>query len=368
MCCVNPMHLRGMRGWAFGCVLVMLSALLAGCGAGEPEGTTADPGITKSLERGPIALVMQTDKSGLNTSETLSLTLRATVDDGYSVAFPDYPAPPADVPDTGSETADAEGPAAFSVLTQEDLPPDLLPDGRVTRGRVYTLEPFLEGSYEIPPLQVTFWKEEEGSDAKSTVDTEPIVIAVASVIPPGEAPEMKDIAGPVALREPAPWGRYVIIFLLLAALAAAGYWYWFRYTPPGPPPAPPVPPHQRALEALDAVKRLRLVEQGLYKEYYIRVSDVLRHYMEEQFQLRAPERTTEEFLDDLQHNAILGLQEQLLLREFLRHCDLVKFARVEPTSQQISDTFTTCERFIIDSNAAFQAARRQAEPAAAGGA
>jgi hypothetical protein len=133
---------------------------------------------------------------------------------------------------------------------------------------------------------------------------------------------------------------------------------------PGPPPPPPVPPHVRALEALETIQREKLVEKGMYKEYYIRVSDVLRHYMEEQFQLRAPERTTEEFLAEIQHNAVLGLQEQLLLRAFLRHCDLVKFAKAEPTSEEIRETYQTCEKFIIDSEAAHRAATKAVAQAA----
>ena len=78
-----------------------------------------------------------------------------------------------------------------------------------------------------------------------------------------------------------------------------------------------------------------------------------------------PERTTEEFLSELQHNAVLGLQEQLLLRAFLRHCDLVKFAKAEPTSEEIRETFQTCQKFIIDSEAAHRAAMKAVAQAAA---
>ena len=128
-------------------------------------------------------------------------------------------------------------------------------------------------------------------------------------------------------------------------------------------------PLDKALKSVNSTAKglqseLKLVEKGLYKDYYIRVSDVLRHYMEEEFQLRAPERTTEEFLAELQHNAVLGLQEQLLLRAFLRHCDLVKFAKAEPSSEEIRETFQTCEKFIIDSEAAHRAAKKAAAQAA----
>lgn len=338
-----------------------LLALLPGCRAKVPEVSGPEAGMTKSYERGPLTLDVHTSADTITTAETLTLTLSATLEDGYSVEFPAYPEPRE--PKTGEGDA-AASPTEFSLVSDDDTPPVLQDDGRVTRSRAYHLEPFLEGAYAVPPLTVSFWKETEGEDQKSTFDTEAFSVTVTPVLPPDAAPSMKGIAGPLDVRDPFPWLRYSVLALLLLGAAGALYWYRFRYTPPPPPPAPPVPPHQRALDALDAIRRAKLVEQGRYKEYYIQVSDVLRRYMEEQFQVRAPERTTEEFLEDLQHNAVLGLQEQLLLREFLRHCDLVKFARAEPTSEQIGETMETCEKFIVDTEAASRAAR---QPAAAAG-
>lgn len=338
--------------------LVLLA--LAGCGGAE-SGTAPDAarGIEKTLEHGPLTLKLTTSAESITTAETLTLTLSATLQDGYTVEFPAYP--------EAKDPATAEV-ASFAPVDYDDAAPVLGEDGKVTRSRSYQLEPFLDGVYTIPSLSVSFWKEVEGEDQKSAADTEPVSIKVSSVITTGEAPGMMEIAGPVAVENPVPWGRYALICLCLAAIAVAAWWYKFIRVVPGPPPPLPIPPHVRALEALEAIQREKLVEKGLYKEYYIRVSDVLRHYMEDQFQLRAPERTTEEFLSELQHNAVLGLQEQLLLRAFLRHCDLVKFAKAEPTSEEIRETYQTCEKFIVDSEAAHRAAMKAAQAAATAGA
>jgi len=340
------------------CAVVFL--LLPGCAGNDGEPDQADTGMTKSYARGPLTLDVHTSADTITTAETLALTLSATVDDGYSVEFPTYPTPAK--PDPGVNEIESAAPAEFTLVDYKDSPPVLQQDGRVTRSRTYYLEPFLEGTYTVPPLTVEFWEEQEGADERMTFDTETFSMTVSSVLPPDSEPGLKAIAGPLDVRDPLPWFRYALIAILLLALAAALYWYRFHYTPPPPPPALPVPPHERALAALEAIRRAKLVEQGRYKEYYIQVSDVLRRYMEEQFQVRAPERTSEEFLEDLQHSAVLGLQEQLLLREFLRHCDLVKFARAEPTSEQINETMETCERFIVDSEAASRASR-EAVPA-----
>ncbi len=345
-------------------LLAVFSVLaLTGCGGAVEKAPESRSGVEKVIERGPMKLTLTTSADSISTAETLTLTLAATLDDGYTVEFPTYPEPAKPAPTTPELPAPAV-PAEFTPASYEDAAPVLGEDAKVTRSRSYRLEPFLDGTYTIPSLPVTFWKEVEGEDQKSTAETEPVTIKVSSVIAAGETPGVMEIAGPVSVENPVPWGRYGALFLLLAAAAGAAYWYKFIRVVPSPPPPLPIPPHVRALEALEAIEREKLVEKGLYKEYYIRVSDVLRHYMEEQFQLRAPERTTEEFLAEIQHNAVLGLQEQLLLRAFLRHCDLVKFAKAEPSPEEIRETYQTCEKFIIDSEAAHRAATKAVAQAA----
>lgn len=355
--------------WANAITLLLATAALTGCPEGTPSDSVAPAGIEEVIERGPLHLKVSTSAETITTAETLALRLTATVDDGYTVEFPPYPEENSNL-GRGQAPSDPENEQPqFTAANIEDLPPVLGENGRVTRTRIYHLEPFLDGTYPIPPLPVAYWKEVEGEDQRSSASTSPLTISVASVLAPSAPPEVQSIVGPKDVLDPFPWVRWGLILLALILAAAAAWWYKFVRQVPGPPPAPPVPPHLRALEALDALQREQLVEKGEYKTYYIRVSDILRHYMEDQFQLRAPERTTEEFLAEIQHNAVLGLQEQLLLRAFLRHCDLVKFARAEPSSDEIRETFTTCRQFIIDSEAAHRAAQAvaTAEPVAGEG-
>jgi len=89
-----------------------------------------------------------------------------------------------------------------------------------------------------------------------------------------------------------------------------------------------------------------LVGAGKIKEFYERISDILRHYIEHRFSLRAPESTTEEFLAELANTEVLPVSEKQRLGEFLKHCDLVKFAKHNPTTQQIQETFDLVKDFI----------------------
>lgn len=128
---------------------------------------------------------------------------------------------------------------------------------------------------------------------------------------------------------------------LLAAALIAGLVLWLRRARQTPPP-PPVPPHVRARQRLEAALAL-LAEP---KPFVIEVSDTLRGYLEERFNFRAPERTTEEFLRELQTTALLNDAQKLSLADFLQRCDLVKFARYEPTERELRDLHSAACRLV----------------------
>jgi len=106
------------------------------------------------------------------------------------------------------------------------------------------------------------------------------------------------------------------------------------------------PAHEIAYSRLRALVKDDLIAKGQIKEFYERISNILRHYIEHRFELRAPERTTDEFLIELQFTEVLFDSDKQRLGEFLRHCDLVKFAKHTPTSEQVQHTFDLVKDFI----------------------
>ena len=109
-----------------------------------------------------------------------------------------------------------------------------------------------------------------------------------------------------------------------------------------------IPPHEQAFAELQALVDENLVDQGKIKEFYQRISDILRKYIENRFHLKAPEQTTEEFLGSIQSDNAFNTAEKSLLKDFLIHCDLVKFARFQPETGDIQQTFDSCKAFITD--------------------
>ena len=72
----------------------------------------------------------------------------------------------------------------------------------------------------------------------------------------------------------------------------------------------------------------------------------MRVYLEERFELRAPDRTTEEFLRDLQKTSALNEAQKASLSGFLEQCDLVKFARFEPTEAALRELHESALRLV----------------------
>ena len=136
---------------------------------------------------------------------------------------------------------------------------------------------------------------------------------------------LRDIKPPVEIPSGWAWVGWVVLVLAVAAL---GFWAW-RYWQKRRAQAkvvPVIPPHIRAKQRL----REALALIGQPREFCILVSDTVRWYLEERFDFHAPERTTEEFLYELQETNLLTPDQKESLGEFLKRCDLVKFARYEP--------------------------------------
>ena len=129
--------------------------------------------------------------------------------------------------------------------------------------------------------------------------------------------------------------------IVVAAMAFFAWRYWRRRRLLVPP-IPVVPAHIRARQKLEQALGLL----GQPREFCILVSDTIRLYLEERFDFRAPERTTEEFLHELRETNLLLPEQKDSLGEFLKRCDLVKFARYEPGEPELRDLHGAALRLV----------------------
>ena len=153
--------------------------------------------------------------------------------------------------------------------------------------------------------------------------------------------DIRDIKPPVEIASGWEWLWWVLAALVILA-ALVLIWKWWQKRQAQVPIVPPVPAHVRAKQRL--AEALALIAQP--KPFCILVSDTIRLYLEERFDFRAPERTTEEFLHELQGTPLLAAKQKEKLGEFLECCDLVKFAKYEPGENELRELHGSAVRLV----------------------
>ena len=159
------------------------------------------------------------------------------------------------------------------------------------------------------------------------------------------AKELRPARPPVEI--PNPWLWVWIAAAVLIALAAWLAWKKSRRAKAGKT-APAIPPHRLALERLSAA------------EFHISdphhfcglVSSALRHYLEDRFEVHAPDRTTEELLHELASTNVLDQEPQEMLLQLLERCDRVKFAKDEPSLPDLQHFHAAAVRFVNETTPA----------------
>ncbi len=158
---------------------------------------------------------------------------------------------------------------------------------------------------------------------------------------------LHDIKAPVEIPNPWLWVWWTLGILAVAAII---YFLWrLQRKKQEQILARVIPPHERARKRLEDA--LRIIFEPV--PFTVLVSDTVRIYLEERFNFHAPERTTEEFLYELQNTALLTPDQKQTLGEFLSRCDLVKFARYEPTEIELRDLHASAVRLVDETEPQF---------------
>jgi hypothetical protein len=207
----------------------------------------------------------------------------------------------------------------------------------------YILDTYTTGKTTIPKAVINY-KRKTDKDW-SQLETGEILVEVKSLLDKaGSDTMMRDIKGPVGL----PWviNKYLVLatlFLLTFLGILAGY---FLKKNQEEQAISKKPAHEIAYAQLEGLRAKNYIALHRIKEYYTEISDIIRHYLENRFQLRAPEMTTEEFLIKVRDSSELISEHKNLLREFLLCCDLVKFAKYAPTLDEVNSIFDSAKHFI----------------------
>jgi len=106
-------------------------------------------------------------------------------------------------------------------------------------------------------------------------------------------------------------------------------------------------PGERALRELRLLLEKHLPEKGLFKDFYIELTMVVRRYIERRHGIRAPEQTTEEFLAAASSGETLHAATVAELQTFLTAADLIKFAGREATIAMAAEATEKARSFVF---------------------
>lgn len=225
----------------------------------------------------------------------------------------------------------------FEVQSQSPVTTVANPDGSQTTTQIIKVTLFDLGSFKTPALPLNI----STGQGQVTVETAP---SVSLTVTPSRAQgdtALKDIRPQADMKVPSPWSLVAAATLAVLAVAGGGWWLYRRWR--GQPlfgAAANRPAYQVAFIELDRIAALRLPEQGQFKEHYTLVTDCLRTYLEQQFNLRVFERTTFE-LKTILRGSVLSPDQTRQFLELFTDSDLVKFAKVTP---ELNEAYVLIER------------------------
>ncbi len=233
------------------------------------------------------------------------------------------------------------------ILSRSPRDSVLMPDGALSVTDRYLITSFDSGTYTIPPFYAGY----TGGDSlvRFYSDYSFLKVLRPDVTPPDTTDVIFDIIGPrgapMTFAEILPW-------LIIALIAAAVLWLLARFLPRNPlrrfirPPSPPEPAHIIALRELKALIEEELWQKGEIKEYYSRLSDILRRYIDNRYGISSPELTTDETVRMLQKAAVTTPGQMSVVKELLSVSDMVKFAKYVPDSGQHTIYHENAVRFV----------------------
>ncbi len=148
--------------------------------------------------------------------------------------------------------------------------------------------------------------------------------------------------------------NYGLWILALILVLGGGYYAYYIFSKKkifAPAAEKPVPPYEKAISALNRLNSEKLCENGQEKEYYTRLTDILRAYLQGRFGINAMEMTSTEI-----RNTIDANKETRLSREnmnlVLEIADFVKFAKVRPLPDDNVKAFNSAMQFVEDTKPA----------------
>ena len=258
-----------------------------------------------------VSVEARIDSIAMYIGEQVHVTLTVTAGEGAKVILPSFKERQMITP-------------GVEVLGAIDMEKESDGDGETIYRRIYTLTSFDGKLYYLPPFRVKV----DGREYKSSS------LALKVVDVPVDSANVDKFFGPKDVQDnPFQWDDWKLPFwlsVLMLVLGSASYYIFVRLRSGKPIIAhikiiKKLLPHQKAMKAIEHIKEERMVQAEDPKEYYTRLTETLRRYIEERYGFNAMEMTSGQIISHLMTVADQKSLDEL--RVLFETADLVKFAK-----------------------------------------
>ena len=258
-----------------------------------------------------VSVEAKIDSLEMVIGQQTDVTVTVTAKEGDQVEFPNFKPLQQIIP--GVEIVES-GPMTTSGKS----------DGSCLFQRNYTLTSFDGKLYYLPPFAVKV----NGKEYKS----KSLALKVLEI--EEDTTNVDKFFGPKDVQDnPFSWQEWSVIFwlsLIMLAMISITYYLYLRLRDNKPIVAKiriikRLLPHQKAMKEIEAIKADKMVMSENQKEYYTKLTDTLRKYIEERYGFRAMEMTSSEIIDRLTETQDSQALDELRL--LFNTADLVKFAK-----------------------------------------
>lgn len=258
-----------------------------------------------------VSVEAKIDSLEMVIGQQTDVTVTVTAKEGDQVEFPNFKPlqqiiPGVEIVETGPMTTSGKS------------------DGSCLFQRNYTLTSFDGKLYYLPPFAVKV----NGKEYKS----KSLALKVLEI--EVDTTNVDKFFGPKDVQDnPFSWQEWSVIFwlsLIMLAMISITYYLYLRLRDNKPIVAKiriikRLLPHQKAMKEIEAIKADKMVMSENQKEYYTKLTDTLRKYIEERYGFRAMEMTSSEIIDRLTETQDSQALDELRL--LFNTADLVKFAK-----------------------------------------
>jgi hypothetical protein len=206
-----------------------------------------------------------------------------------------------------------------------------------TYKQIVIITNFDSGQWKIPP--VAFDIQSLKGEAPQTLFSDSFLVNVTT-LPVDTTKPIKPIFGIRGAKMPIKQlVLYILIVLLIAAILGFIIWYIIKKRreknkkPEHKEIEISLLPHEKALQSLQRIEKEQLWQSGFDKQYHTILTDVMRLYLEEQFNMDCFEKTSGEIIQQVKRVKALSTSRQSL-RTLFETADMVKFAKGQPLPEE----------------------------------